>query len=405
MKKSKTLKGLGCLATMSMLALSMASCSNEAEEPIVKPEVNGDPVLTLFVPDFDAMNSRASFEASQSEAGIQNLWFFAFNASGAETQTPAFAKDIKDRKDDTNKDYTGYNDFAKYEITELIPGTYHIYVVANLDASGHNYLSSNGTVADTWTEKQVKEIILNFSSTNLPTAGYLPMGCYNTEVRSGATNETATTEIAGNGNFEFNENSKALWIDLTVLCAKVRYTILFDNTGFSEKFGTSKVDFETGTAANNTNVSNLKSQVAWKDGAANSEVVFNATNLPLNAVAYPETNSKYFDIESLNTVPNVTLADLSTENVWGETSGKRAWQGIVYLPEGTTASSILKFKEKTSYIDPSKPTQTQLFWGSKGLERGNFYDLVFKVKSPDDIEFAVHVKVNAWKYEGHNVEW
>lgn len=409
----KKLKALLSGATLLTFAGLLASCSNESEpQPQVLDDSN--PVLTLYVPNNEALSSRATYDASQDEAGVDDIWLYAYPTDDAtkakyESSKQFYSKNIKDLKQ-SNNGYTGYADYAQYNVTDFKSGEYKIYVLANLA----NYINDSDLVtkynAGTLSETEIAGIVLKFQTSQLPLPGTraLPMACYYDEVKSGTSSTNAT--ILVNNKYTFNATSNPLYIDLTLLCAKVRYTILFnsdttDTKAFSTDFGNGLVDFEI--TSTNTTASNLIPEVAYKTGSVTNTTVFNDVTLVLGKAAYPEDNSAYLDIEN-QSGSSITLLDLGTGS-WDASAKKRAWQGTVYLPENPTTvegnASKISFTPTSSSASIKSTPEIKLFWNNIGIQRGYFYDVVVKVTQPGEMGFVVNVKVKPWNYEGHEETW
>lgn len=394
----------------SFLTFALPSCSSN-EDPI-SPEVKPEG-LTIIIPELvnttPDIYTRAATEASQDEAKIDELWVYGFSTTNKTDNN--FAKKIKTSKTEQvesgtlDNSFTGYQGYATYTLSSIKMDKYHVYVLANLgsylDITGNTMMNkyNDGTL----TEAEIQGLLLNFSTSNPITPGNIPMACYYTEALKDETNKL------DNNILDFSQGSATLYAPLTMLCAKVRYTILFDNqessvTGeyFSKDFADVLVDFNT---ENGTSAENVASQVAYKTGTASS-TPFTMSGLTLSKVAYP--NGETAGYLNLSDATN-NLANLGTPSTTWNTDKKRAWQGIVYLPEDKNATSkenatTIKFTPTSTQVDTDK-TQFELFYNSKGLQRGTFYDVVAKLVNPKTMEIIVKVKVNAWNYEAHSVTW
>ncbi|MCH5225466.1 MAG: hypothetical protein J1D77_05675 [Muribaculaceae bacterium] len=388
-----------CLGSAIFFFGSLISCTSEA--PTLPNDDAKEATLTIIVPRLvnttpDA-ETRASFGVDATdEAAIDDLWIYGFAVEGS-SGNDFNAKNIK-----ASETSVGTTTYKTYSAEGVRIGKYRIYLLANLS----DYITDTGLKssynAGTLTENQIEKLVLNFSTTKIPTKGHLPMACYKDEVKTGEDNSTKVTS----GEFDFDTN-KTLYADMTLLCSKVRYTILFDNTSddYSKKFGNVLVDFNV---TDGTSAKNVVSQVAYKTGTATS-TPFEYTGLDLARVAYPTSTAGqlYLDIaenKTLNLGNEVTLANLGDPSTTWENDGQRAWQGVVYLPENPNGTTSIHFTPETSAVDETK-TFFNLNWNSKGIERGHFYEVVAVIKDPKTIAVTVKVKVNDWQYESHTTTW
>lgn len=413
----KKLKALLSGATLLTFAGLLASCSNESEP---KPQVLDDsnPVLTLYIPNTEKMASRAdkdSYGSDVSEAAIKSMYLYAFAATGV-TGNTAVSNVIQlsgtptgyDGYDSANNINPGNGDYKMYTVSTLKPGTYNFFVLANLE----DYLDETSLTKytnKTLTKDDIDGLVLKFAADKLPLSDAssnpkLPMICYYTDIKTGTSATVATKVKAGeiDGNYLLSASSQdPIWVDLSVLCAKVRYTILFDNDDFSSGFGSKVVGFDLGEEK--TSLTNLLTEKAYKTGTADLLSTFPAYP-KLDKANYPTTGSKYFNITSQQDSDD-DLDDLGIGN-WDDTEAtKRAWQGTVYVPENKSGSAPkLTFTPLTGDIYGTIGAATEYEF-TEGFENGNFYDVVMMVKNPGNISFSVYVKVNAWTYHSYEKDW
>ncbi|MDM8336718.1 fimbrial protein [Mediterranea massiliensis] len=200
---------------MALLAWIMSLLSCTADLPATDTPLagEGEGVLQLSVPLTRSLPTTVgepgSQDATDDERRITSLWFLAYPDGDGETLVK------KLDTDELTHDYKTFSIKMKY-------GTYHIYVVANVPQL------TAGT-----TEEELKAIILQYKdgdavSLPSPTSTYgLPM-VYQREEDYTLSSTSAPNILA----------------DLVYTCVKVRYTLVFDNTGISNAFGTNvlKID-------------------------------------------------------------------------------------------------------------------------------------------------------------------
>lgn len=370
----------------SLLAGMLAGCSDVVDyHGDDMPE--GASSLTIRIPNVEAAamfgatrsdsyrNTRAIDEASEGE--INNLYVVAVPT------------------DDEN-DFTIYpfsaptNTTGKYKEYNVVifPGNYRLYVIANIN----DYLRDDDEQTllqyEVHNEDELKNLIIHFQSVRPLQAGNLPMACFPKDIVSDAIADGVITIIK-------NEKKK-ITANLSYLCSKVRYTILFDNEDFSNGFGNSTIDFLTDKAS----ATNIRQYTALTDeGTASKDFLSSYWGIELAKYKYP-SGTDYPTSESDNLESFVEDDELS---------GKKAWQGVAYLPENNqdgVERTILNFPYLFDGEEGQKPKIIELFAENHkldhevhGLERGKMYDVVVKVKNPDETEMEATVKVSNWDME------
>ena len=390
MKKLLSTYLLNIIAAMALM-MTAAACVDDTDLPEVAAPGTS---VTIRIPNPAAADA---FARSRAEAAADSPANAGTNV-GASGSSPASAASRAEEKDmDTeakegdihtlwllayNTDNSDYNvirqlqssgqlthEYSEYRI-EFKPGKYRIYVVANLDP----YIAK--AISASTEESYLEKLILNFSPDKLPnTTDGLPMACLPAQV-DGATDGYITVEAG---------TTKTIQTDLTFLCAKVRYTILFDNSegGFSrEAFGSSAVTFNTASLTGVRKETPLTDAVNALDGAfevdLNDPKVINDSK-DLNDLADPGFN------------PSATGA-------------QRAWQGTLYLPENllTGARTILHLGAtldgngaKLSYTVKLPKNDNETASPQNTLTRGHFYDLVGRVTTIGD-QIDITASVADW---------
>lgn len=354
MKKLKPAYLLNLVAALAVM-IAAPSCSDDTDLPAASAD--GDTVITLHVPNPSAAESSRSRAAGDdpapsddittAEGAIKSLWLLAYDTKGSNH----VVKQLQS-SGEVSSGYTAYS-------IQFTPGSYRFYVVANLDS----YI--NKPVSAATAEDELKAMILRFSPEKLPnlTDG-LPMACLPDEIDEADTDGIVTIAPG---------EKKQVHADMTFLCAKVRYTILFNNTngGFSyDTFGDHTISFTGGSA---------------------SGVIASTTLLP----AESSSTEGSFDLDE---VP-LESVDYVDETVTG------AWRGTVYLPENlstekkslttlllnaTLDGSDAALRYTITLPSPEKVTSTEK---PGSLQRGHFYDLTGRVTSLGDrLDLTAEVK-------------
>ena len=391
MKKLLSTYLLNIIAAMALM-MTAAACVDDTDLPEVAAPGTS---VTIRIPNPAAADA---FARSRAEADADSPANAATNV-GASGSSPAPAASRAEEKDmDTeakegdihslwllayNTDNSDYNvirqlqssgqlthEYSEYRI-EFKPGTYRIYVVANLD----KYIT--GEISASTEESYLEKLILNFSPDKLPnTTDGLPMACLPAQV-DGATDGNITVEAG---------KTKEILTDLTFLCSKVRYTILFDNSegGFSrEAFGASTVTFNSASLT----------------GVIPSTPLTGAVNTPVGAFEVDPS-----DLKAVN--DSKGLNDLADPGFTPSATGaQRAWQGTMYLPENllTDARTVLHLGATLDGNGANLSYTVKLpnNVGASGsspentLTRGHFYDLVGRVTTVGD-QIDITASVADW---------
>ena len=300
-------------------------------------------------------------DTEAKEGSIHSLWLLAYNTDNSDYNVI--------RQLQSSGQLT--HEYSEYRI-EFKPGTYRIYVVANLD----EYIT--GEISTSTEESYLEKLILNFSPDKLPnTTDGLPMACLPAQVDGADPDLGIITVEAG--------TTKTIQTDLTFLCAKVRYTILFDNSegGFSrEAFGSSAVTFNTAS------LTGVRKETPLYSSVNASADAFEVDPIDLKAV---NASKDLNDLADPGFTPSATGA-------------QRAWQGTMYLPENllTGARTILHLGAtldgngaNLSYTVKLPKNDNETASPKNTLTRGHFYDLVGRVTTIGD-QIDITASVADW---------
>ena len=291
---------------------------------------------------------------------------------------------------------------ANYQLN-IEPGTYHIYVVANM-----NKVLSDKTIK---TEENLKDIVLGYEvgkEPGMPVSTNIPM-IY--EPEKDAAGNLAVTEIKAAGD-KYTEVAA----NLKFTCVKVKLNLIFDssNAEVATNFGGKTFSINSISADKLSPFTHLYwggkfEAPSWEDNAYNKIYKDGIKSTPYEAssgaaVYYtdwtdnrslPATNNKD-DIKGTGTAEKVSPA------------GKWLFQQTYYLPERYISSaadrSYLTINGKvgeTAYNnyrinlghkkDESSATEVPVF------PRGTFYEITGAIKSLGNMDLNCKVSVKDWE--------
>lgn len=200
----------GTYILIFLTAFILNSCSEDFK--INEDSQENDLVeLKIMVPEKESsfIESRAENSLNESESLYSNIYLVACNTDKNKVTVFNLTQELS------------YDENDGYSKTSVLLGTgnYRFYVVANLN----QYIS--GSIDQfVRTENGIQSLISDFSTDKLITPGNLPMACSPAEimVSGGIKNQNTNIIYLSNGS------KPSIKADMTILCAKVRYTILFD---------------------------------------------------------------------------------------------------------------------------------------------------------------------------------
>ena len=290
---------------------------------------------------------------------------------------------------------------ANYQLN-IEPGTYHIYVVANM-----NKVLSGQTIQ---TEDDLKKIVLDYrptSTTGMPVCTNIPM-IY--EPEKDAAGNLAVTEIKAAGD-KYTEVAA----NLKFTCVKVKLNLIFDPndavvaTNFGGKpFSINSISadklspfthlywggkFKTPTWKDNADKEAYKKGIPSTPYEASSRAAVYYTDWTDNR-ALPATNNKD-DIKGTGTAtPNPNAAD------------KWLFQQTYYLPERYISSeSDRSYLTINGKVGNSAVNNYRINLGHKKDEtstvpvfpRGTFYEITGAIKTLGNMELDCKVSVKPWE--------
>lgn len=289
---------------------------------------------------------------------------------------------------------------ANYQL-KIEPGTYHIYVVANM-----NKVLSGQTIQ---TEDELQKIVLDYrptSTTGMPVCTNIPM-IYEPKDAAG---KLAETEIKAAGD-KYTEVAA----NLKFTCVKVKLNLIFDpsdpevKTNFGGKpFSINNIlaeklspfthlywggKFETPTWTKNEDKEAYKEGIPSTQYEASSRAAVYYTDWTDNR-ALPATNNKD-DIKGTGTAtPNPNAAD------------KWLFQQTYYLPERYISSeSDCSYLTINGNVGGSAVNNYRINLGHKKDEtstvpvfpRGTFYEITGAIKTLGNMELDCKVSVKPWE--------
>lgn len=293
---------------------------------------------------------------------------------------------------------------ANYQLN-IEPGTYHIYVVANM-----NKVLSGQPIQ---TENELKKIVLDYrptSTTGMPVCTNIPM-IY--EPEKDAAGNLAVTEIKAAGD-KYTEVAA----NLKFTCVKVKLNLIFDpsNPKVATNFGGKPFSINSISADKLSPFTHLYwggkfETPTWEDNAYNKIYKDGIKSTPYEAssgaaVYYtdwtdnrslPATNNKD-DIKGTGTAEKVSPA------------GKWLFQQTYYLPERYISSAADRsYLTINGKVGNSVDNNYRIDLGHKKDEtstteapvfpRGTFYEITGAIKTLGNMELDCKVSVKPWEME------
>ena len=381
--------------------LLLAACTDDAD--VYNTPASSEGNLCVYVPvtrEGDAITSSLSssnptYNASVEECQINDLHLYAFPVGSEgtflsqELPTPQANEMINEK-------------VARYQL-QIKPGTYHVYVVANME----NAL--NGTTINT--EDDLKKVVLSYSTSmskpGMPVAGKIPM-IYEPKEADGTTTNVIIKKK--------DTTPKTVAANLRFTCVKVCLNLIYDPNA---------AGVNDALKANGIIVKDIKGErlspstkLLWNGKFSNPSVSsdyakgFGSTLYDLASAT--GTGVYYSDWEEDLTHLNVNNNNIITVKGTGvakldPVGAKQKWlfRATYYLPERYVAEaaqqSALKIGgtvggHNNSYNinlghrqDESSTTEIPTF------PRGTYYEIVGRIKSLGNIDLDCVVSVEDWK--------
>ena len=298
---------------------------------------------------------------------------------------------------------------ANYQLN-IEPGTYHIYVVANM----------NKVLSGIQTEDDLKKIVLDYrptSTTGMPVCTNIPM-IYEPKDDAGNLAETVITAV-GDKYTEVAANLK-------FTCVKVKLNLIFDpnDPDVATNFGGKAFSINSILAKNLSPFTHLYwggkfETPTWEDNAYNKTYKEGIPSTPYEAssraaVYYtdwtdnrslPATNNKD-DIKGTGTAKD------APDNA----AGKWLFQQTYYLPERYISSeSDRSYLTINGKVGNSADNNYRINLGHKKNEtsttevpvfpRGTFYEITGAIKTLGNMELDCKVSVKPWEMENISADF
>lgn len=293
---------------------------------------------------------------------------------------------------------------ASYQLN-IQPGTYHIYVVANMS----DVLKD----PDIDSEEKLKNIVLHYgggTKPGMPVCTNIPM-IYEPE-KDATTGKLVETKITPTGN-KYTE----VIANMKFTCVKVKLNLIFDPTqaDANANFGGKSIYIDNIVANKLSPFTNLywggkfvKESLAdgeYKSGISSNLYDSKASDAP--AVYYTDWEDHTLEAETNNKNDIVGKGD-ATSNPVVDASGKWLFQSTYYLPERYISSaadrSYLTIKGK---VANSIDNDYRIDLGHKKDEtsnsevptfpRGTYYEITGKIKSLGNMTLDCNVSIKPWE--------
>lgn len=288
---------------------------------------------------------------------------------------------------------------ANYQLN-IEPGTYHIYVVANM-----NKVLSGKTIQ---TEKDLKNIVLNYvagTEPGMPVSTNIPMIYEPKDVNGNIIN----TKIEKSG-----KKYTTVAANLKFTCVKVKLNLLFDPTAEGSAFNGNSYSIKDILAQKLSPSTTL----SWNGAFSNSNVspdyakgfeneVYATSSEASNKGGYYKAGdwTEQADNANVNNKNIITLVQGATPTAAPQNAAdKWLFQGTYYLPERYIADASQQSTLKVNgFVNGSfennytiklghRPTSTEV----PTFPRGTYYEIIGNIKSLGNMTLDCNVSVKDW---------
>ena len=388
-----------------LTSLFAVSCTDELEGNGYTPNSSGN--LHVLVPTvLSANGTRAddasglpTYNATVDECQINDLTLYAFPTGNegkllVETLPAPLATMMVEPH------------VANYQLN-IEPGTYHIYVVANM-----NKVLSGQTIK---TEENLKDIVLGYGvgkEPGMPVSTNIPM-IYEPKDVNG---DIIDTKIEKSGK-KYTEVAA----NLKFTCVKVKLNLIMDPTASDNLYGKSysitdiaaqKLSPST-TLSWNGKFTQSESDVTSVYATGMDNTIYSSSSTGEASTGRYYQNGEYTINEDNKNVANEDVVKITDAKNNGTTTpaNPKQWlfQGTYYLPERYISKveeqSVLKIN---GIVNSSNKNQYTIKLGHRQDEsststevptfpRGTYYEITGKLKSYGDMDLDCDVKVDDWK--------
>lgn len=384
------------------ILLVTVSCSDElgGERAPISSESN----LHVLVPTVlssrgtnpDDASALPTYNATVDECQINDLTLYAF-PTGNE------GKLLKETLPAPLASMMLEQHVANYQLN-IEPGTYHIYVVANM-----NKVLSGNTIQ---TENDLKNIVLNYvagTEPGMPVSTNIPM-IYEPKDVNG---KIIDTKIEKSG-----KKYTTVAANLKFTCVKVKLNLLFDPTAEGSAFNGNSYSIKDILAQKLSPSTTL----SWNGAFSNSNVspdyakgfeneVYATSSEASNKGGYYKAGdwTEKADNANVNNKNIITLVQGATPTAAPQNAAdKWLFQGTYYLPERYIANasqqSTLKvngfvngsfennYTIKLGHRQDESPTSTEV----PTFPRGTYYEIIGNIKSLGNMTLDCNVSVKDW---------
>lgn len=344
------------------LPVLAASCADDLATMDGPDAAPGKGIVRLSVPGTRSIPTNngnpEEANATEQERAVRDLWFLAYPTEDGQGE-PVI------RRLDTDKLEHEYQTFS----IEMPFGTYQVYVVANVDELSYNT-----------TKEELNKIILNYTEGEdlvLPDpAKGLPMFYKHAE------------------DFTVNENGGTINADLEFCCVKVRYTLLFDNSDFSQAaFGNNYLLINSVNGRNIATQAKLVpdslpiAEMKLKDNALSGQYVegYNDTNAPeaaFSTLSKPQNDHNKWAYRGTFYLPEHYVSSNSEQS-------QIIIDASLYNTENEEKANVQYTIELGEVLDPNNEEGKEV----RQLPRARYYDITGYITSlGDKIETTVAVQ-------------
>ena len=386
-----------------LTSLFAVSCTDELEGNGYTP--NSSSNLHVLVPTVlsasgtrtDDASGLPTYNATVDECQINDLTLYAFPTGNegkllVETLPAPLASMMAEPN------------VANYQLN-IEPGTYHIYVVANMNKvlSGKNIQ----------TEDELKKIVLGYgvgAEPGMPVSTNIPMIYEPKDVNGNIIDKKIEksgkkyTEVAANLKFT---------------CVKVKLNLIMDPTASDNLYGktysitdiVAKQLSPSTTLSWNGKFTQSESDVTSVYATGIENTIYSSSSTGEASTGRYYQNGEYTINEDNKDVANedvVKIADAYKDKGTPKPTNDKQWlfQGTYYLPERYISKveeqSVLKIN---GIVNSSNKNQYTIKLGHKQnasdalptFPRGTYYEITGKLKSYGDMDLDCDVKVDDWK--------
>lgn len=295
---------------------------------------------------------------------------------------------------------------ANYQLN-IEPGTYHIYVVANMN----KVLSGSGKTIQT--ENELKDIVLNYvagTEPGMPVSTNIPMIYEPKDVNGNIIN----TKIEKSGD-KYTEVAA----NLKFTCVKVKLNLIMDPTASDNLYDKSYsiTDIVAQKLTPSTHLlwdgkfTQSESDVTSVYATGIENTIYSSSSTGEASTGRYYQNGEYTINEANKDVANedvVKIDDAYKDKGTLNPTNIKQWlfQGTYYLPERYISKveeqSVLKI---SGIVNNSNKNQYTINLGHKQnasdalptFPRGTYYEITGKLKSYGDMDLDCNVKVDDWK--------